>query len=207
MAEKKAGKRFLFKEIIWNIFDSFMWTHLQEGVRGGLFSWAVPPLGNPSCEVNTNAGNWEVLQWVTGRDEEPVVLVWLCWWQPALWPARDRLAVWKHLGAWASQASTQGCLDPPVLLPPSKGSVEVSSRSSAEQMGPACSAKVLHRDRLKKDVSFCGSVTQRGRKYLMVPVTGVFWCSCSRQCCPDLSRLSGACLGRACSVEKDLAAL
>lgn len=72
--------------------------------------------------------------------------------------------VWKHLGAWASQASTQGCLDPLVPLPPSKGSVEVSSRSSAEQMGPARRAEVLHRDRLKKDVSFCGSVTQRGEK-------------------------------------------
>lgn len=56
-----------------------MWTHFQEGVRGGLFPWVVPPLGNPSYEVNTNAGNGEVLQWVTGRDEEPVVLVWLCW--------------------------------------------------------------------------------------------------------------------------------
>lgn len=79
----------------------------------------------------------------------------------------------KHLGAWASQASTQGCLDSPVPLPPSKGSVEVSSRSSAEQMGPACRAEVLYRDRLKKDVSFCGSVTQRERKFVLVPVTGV----------------------------------
>lgn len=83
------------------------------------------------------------------------------------------MAAWKHLGAWASQASTQGCLDPPVPVPPSKGSVEVSSRSSAKQMGPACRAEVLHRDRLKKDVSFCGSVTQTGRKYIMVPVAGI----------------------------------
>lgn len=88
-------------------------------------------------------------------------------------PMGTRVAVWKHLEAWASQASTQGCLDPTVPLPPSKGSVEVSPQSFVEQMGPACRAEVLHRDRLKKDVSFCGSVTQGGRKYIVVPVTGI----------------------------------
>lgn len=39
-----------------------MRTHLQEGVRGGLFSWVLPPLGNPSREANTNAGDGEVVE-------------------------------------------------------------------------------------------------------------------------------------------------
>lgn len=39
-----------------------MWTHLQEGVGGGLCSWVLPPLGNPGREASTSAGNEEVAQ-------------------------------------------------------------------------------------------------------------------------------------------------
>ena len=57
---------------------------------------------------------------------------------------------------------THGCSDPTDPLSPSEGSVEVCPRSFAEQMGPACGAEVLRRDRLKKDISFCGNMKQGG---------------------------------------------
>lgn len=66
-----------------------------------------------------------------------------------------------------------GTLTPLAPLLPSVGSVEVCPQSFAEQMGPACRAEVLHRDRLKKDVSFCGSAKQRGGKYVRMPITGI----------------------------------
>lgn len=96
-----------------------MRTHLQEGVRGGLFSWVVPPLGNPSCEVNTNAGNWEVLQWVTGRDEEPVVLVSLCW-------------LTTSSSTWQGQG---GCMEAP-------GGLGISSQHP-RVLGPPCPRPTL----------------------------------------------------------------
>lgn len=58
---------------------------------------------------------------------------------------------------------THGCSDPPDPLPPPEGSAEVHPRSFAEQMGPIWGAEVLRGDGLKKDVSFCRSVKERGK--------------------------------------------
>lgn len=58
-----------------------------------------------------------------------------------------------------------GAPTPPDPLPPPEGSAEVRPRSFAEQMGPIWGAEVLRGDGLKKDVSFCGSVKQRGKIY------------------------------------------
>lgn len=71
----------------------------------------------------------------------------------------DWMAAREHLGAWASLETA------PMGAPTaSRRSTEVCTRSFVEQMDPACGAEVLRRDRLKKDVSFCRSMKQKGKK-------------------------------------------
>lgn len=82
--------------------------------------------------------------------------VWLS--QSVANSSSDGAAAWEHPGAWASlQAAPTGAPTP------SHGNTVVCTHSFVEQMDPTCGAEVLHRDRLKKDVSFCRSMKQKGK--------------------------------------------